>query len=167
MIRFQELMARRTAKNPMGEPPEYAVYPPSLKEPYRTRRYAVGEAMYARLGIPRSDKLARLRWFQSNDRFFGAPAGLFCFVDRIMGPPQWSDLGMYLQTAMLLFEERGVATCPQEAWFRWRETVSRFVEAPEELMLFCGVAIGHADPEAPVNGLRTARADVDEVVTFV
>ena len=137
MARFQELMARRVAENPVGEPPEYAVYPPSLKEPYRTRRFAVGEAMYERLGIPRSDRLARGRWFQNNDRFFGATAGLFCFVDRVMGPPQWSDLGMFLQTAMLLFQERGVDTCAQEAWSRWHETVSRFVGAPKELMLFC------------------------------
>ena len=125
MSRFRRLMARRSAENPIGEPPEYAVYPPSLKEPYRTRRFAVGEAMYERLGIPRSDKAARLRWFQNNDRFFGAPAALFCFVDRVMGPPQWSDLGMFLQTAMLLFQERGVDTCPQEAWSRWPTTVSR------------------------------------------
>lgn len=167
MARCQALMAQRIEENPMGEPPEYAVYPPALKEPYRTRRFAVGEAMYERLGIPRSDKAARLRWFQNNDRFFGAPAGLFCFVDRVMGPPQWSDLGMFLQTAMLLFQERGVDTCPQEAWSRWPETVSRFVGAPAELMLFCGVAIGHADPAAPVNALRTERADLKEIITFL
>jgi hypothetical protein len=34
-------------------------------------------------------------------------------------------------------------------------------------MLFCGVAIGHADPDAPVNALRTDRADPEEVTTFV
>jgi nitroreductase len=167
MSRFRDLMAKRTAENPMGEPPEYSVYPPSLKEPYRTRRFSVGEAMYEKLGIPRSDKLGRLRWFRNNDRFFGAPAGLFCFVDRIMGPPQWSDLGMYLQTAMLLFQERGLDSCPQEAWSRWPRTVSEFVGAPDELMLFCGVAIGRADPNAPVNSLLTERADPQEVMTFL
>ncbi len=167
MTRFRDLMSTRMAESPIGEEAEYAVYPPSLKEPYRTRRFAVGEAMYERLGIPRSDRLARLRWFQNNDRFFGAPAALFCFVARTMGPPQWADLGMFLQTAMLLFQERGVDTCPQEAWSRWHETVSKFVGAPDELMLFCGVAIGRADPEAPVNGLRSERAAPEEIMTFV
>ncbi len=167
MSRFRDLMAKRMAGSPMGEPPEYSVYPPSLKEPYRTRRFAVGEAMYEKLGIPRSDKAARLRWFQNNDRFFGAPAGIFCFVDRIMGPPQWSDLGMFLQTAMLLFQESGLDSCPQEAWSRWPRMVSEFVGAPDELMLFCGVAIGRADPDAPVNALRTERADPEEVMTFL
>jgi nitroreductase len=167
MARFRALMETRLAENPMGETPEYNVYPPNLKEPYRSRRFGIGQAMYEKLGIPREDKLARLQWLQSNDRFFGAPAAAFCFTDRIMGPPQWSDLGMLLQTAMLLFQEAGLGTCPQEAWSRWPKTVADFVGAPPELMLFCGLAIGHVDRSAPVNTLVSARAPMDEVLSFV
>jgi len=167
MARFTALMETRLAENPLGEPPQYEVYPPSLKEPYRTRRFEVGEAMYAHLGIPRADKFARLQWLQNNDRFFGAPAAAFCFTDRIMGLPQWSDLGMMLQTAMLLFTEQGIDTCPQESWSRWPQTVAGFVGAPPELMLFCGLAIGYADAGAAVNRLVTARAAAAEVITFL
>ena len=167
MSRFRAVMEPKLSDNPMGETPEYAVYPPDLKEPYRTRRYVVGEAMYGLLGIGRENRLGRLQWFQNNDRFFGAPAAVFCFTDRIMGPPQWSDLGMMLQTAMLLFAEQGLATCPQEAWCRWPRTVAEFVGAPGELMLFCGMAIGFADPDAAVNRLRTERAPVQEFLTVV
>ncbi len=167
MARFRALMETRLAENPMGETPEYNVYPPNLKEPYRSRRFGIGQAMYEKLGIPREDKLARLQWLQSNDRFFGAPAAAFCFTDRIMGPPQWSDLGMLLQTAMLLFQEAGLGTCPQEAWSRWPKTVADFVGAPPELMLFCGLAIGHPDRSAPVNTLVSARAPMEEVLSFV
>lgn len=167
MARFRAVMETRMAENPVGETPEYEVYPQALKEPYRSRRFAVGEAMYARLGIPREDKIGRLTWFQSNDRFFGAPAAVFCFVDRIMGKPQWSDLGMMLQTAMLLFEEAGYATCAQEAWCRWPATVSAFCGAPEELMLFCGLAIGREDRAAAVNALVTERAPEAEVLSFL
>jgi nitroreductase len=167
MDRFRALMDTRLAENPLGEEPEYAVYPPNLKEPYRSRRFQVGEDMYAKLAIPRDDKLARLQWLQSNDRFFGAPAAAFCFTDRIMGPPQWSDLGMLLQTAMLLFEEAGLGTCAQEAWSRWPKTVADFVGAPPDMMLFCGLAIGHPDRAAPVNTLRAARAPHDETISFV
>jgi nitroreductase len=167
MARFRAVMEPKLAESPVGETPEYAVYPPELKEPYRSRRYAVGEAMYALLGIGRDNKFGRLQWFQNNDRFFGAPAALFCFTDRIMGPPQWSDLGMMLQTAMLLFAELGLATCAQEAWCRWPRTVAEFVGAPAELMLFCGMAIGHADPAASVNGLRTERAPAQEFITVL
>ena len=167
MSRFRALMETRMAESPVGEAPEYAVYPAALKEPYRSRRFQIGEAMYEKLGIAREDKFARLQWFQNNDRFFGAPAAAFCFTDRIMGPPQWSDLGMLLQTAMLLFEEAGLGTCPQEAWSRWPRTVADFVGAPAEMMLFCGLAIGHPDRAAAVNALVSERAPQAEIMTFV
>lgn len=150
-----------------GETPVYAVYPPRLKEPYRSARFKVGEDMYALLGIPREDKPARLRRLAENFRFFGAPAALFCFIDRVMGPPQWSDLGMFLQTFMLLATEQGLGTCAQEAWASRPAAVGEFVGAPDELMLFCGMAIGHTAEEAPVNSLVSERAPLDEWAKFL
>jgi nitroreductase len=141
-----------------GETPAYDIYPPELGEPYRSRRFAVGEALYARLGIPREDKAARRMWFARNFAFFGAPVALFCTVDRQMGPPQWSDLGMYLQSLMLLLVEAGLASCPQECWAVYPDSVTRFLGTPPERMLFCGMAIGYEDPSEPANQLETERA---------
>ena len=163
MARFRQHVQARTDR----ETPEYAVYPPSLKEPYRSSRFKCGEDMYALLGIPREDKPARFAHLARNYDLFGAPAAIFCFIDRIMGPPQWSDCGMFLQSFMLLAQEAGLDTCPQEAWASKPETVASFVGAPEELMLFCGVAIGHADPDAPVNTLVTDREPLDTWATFL
>ena len=169
MTEFRALMESRLAgeKLPGGESAEYTVYPPKLKEPYRTSRFQVGEAMYALLGISREDRPARLQWFANNYRFFGAPAAIFCFVDRIMGPPQWSDLGMFLQSFMLAATEAGLDTCPQEAWSAYPRTVAEFCGVPPELMLFCGVAIGHGDPDAPVNRLETEREPLSAWVEVV
>ncbi len=69
-------------ETPMGESPEYFIYPPELVEPYRTRRYRVGEMMYATMGIPREDKMARVQFFAGNWEFFGAPVGLVFTIDR-------------------------------------------------------------------------------------
>jgi len=159
--RFRALMAARLMAG-TTEPPAYAIYPPELGEPYRTRRFEIGEALYGRLGIPREDKAGRRRWFAQNFAFFGAPVALFCTVDRAMGPPQWSDLGMYLQTLMLLLVERGLGSCPQECWAMYPETVTAFLGTPPERMLFCGMAIGHPDAGAPANALRSARAPLAE-----
>ena len=48
-----------------------------------------------------------------------APAAMFFAIDRIMGADQWADVGMFMQSVMLLARERGLHTCPQEAWASW------------------------------------------------
>jgi len=145
----------------------YDIYPHKLKEPYRTSRFELGEQMYDLLGIGRDDKEARIKQVMKNFEFFGAPAAIFCFVDRQMGPPQWSDLGMFLQTFMLLATEAGIDTCAQEAWSMKQESVSSFVHADPEDMLFCGVAIGYRDKNAVINGLRSQRRPLNEWATFL
>ena len=121
------------------EVPAYEIYPKNLKEPYRTSRYELGEQMYKLLGIARDDKEGRLAQVMQNFKFFGAPAAILCFVDRQMGPPQWSDLGMFLQTFMLLAKEAGLDTCAQEAWSMKQDSVAQFVKSGDDDMLFCGL----------------------------
>ncbi len=163
---FKAKMRDRLATNPEPDPLEYHIYPENLWEPHRTSRFRVGEQMYGLIGIPRDNKAGRLVWLQNNYQFFGAPAALFTYIDKRMGLPQWSDLGMYLQTVMLLLREHGLDSCAQECWSNYPDTVREFLGAPAELMLFCGMAIGHRDPDAPVNRLVTERAAVDEFTTF-
>ncbi|HEX2559076.1 nitroreductase [Phenylobacterium sp.] len=145
------------AANPFGETPEYDVYPPNLWDPFRTRRFQNGEDLYATIGIPREDKPARLRQLAKNGTFFGAPVGIFFCLDRKLGPPQWVDLGMYMQNVMLLAVEQGLDTCPQEYWARYPQTIAQFLGMPEELMVFSGMALGWRDPEAPINTLLASR----------
>jgi len=149
------------------EKPEYEIYPPNLPSPYLDTRFKVGEDMYNLLGIPRQDKAARFAHLARNYSFFDAPVGLFCFVDRQMGPPQWSDLGMFLQTFMLLAQEAGLDTCAQEAWAMRANTVRKFVGAQDNLMLFCGIALGHKNPDAPVNTLVSDREPLSNWAKFV
>jgi nitroreductase len=168
LAQFKALAEKAVQQAPMGEAPlEYEIYPKSLKAPYRDYRFKNGEDLYATLGISRENKFARLGWFANNFKFFGAPMGLFCFIDRQMGPPQWSDLGMYLQTLMLLLHEAGVDSCPQECWSILHRTVQTFAGAPEELMLFCGMAIGYEDTAAPVNRMRADRAPLQDFCRFL
>jgi nitroreductase len=144
------------ASTPMEEP-EYEVYPSNLWEPFRTRRYVCGEDLYASIGISREDRPGRFRQLARNTLFFDAPVGLFFCLDRKLGPPQWADLGMYMQSFMLLAVESGLATCAQEYWARYPQTVARFVNLPDDHMLFSGMALGYADESAPINNWRTRR----------
>jgi nitroreductase len=161
-----EALKARVAANLGGETPEYDVYPDNLWDPFRTRRFECGEDLYATLGIPREDKPARLQQLFKNTQFFGAPVGLFFSLDRKLGKPQWADVGMYMQTVMLLAVERGLATCAQEFWARYPRTVGEHVGLPEDHMLFSGMALGWADETAPINSLRTRRDPFDVWATM-
>jgi len=166
---LEELRARirpQAPTNPRGEGAEYRIYPDPLKEPYNGRRYEVGALLYRTLGIPREDRPARYRQYARNFEFFGAPVGLFFCIDRTMGPPQWSDLGMFVQTLMLLARGEGLHTCGIEAWTHWHKTVSTYLDLPSEQMVFCGMALGYADPAAPINQWRAPRGGVDGFAVF-
>ena len=156
---LKALMRRRCAEDPEGEPMDYEFYPSDLKPAYLRRRVRNGEILYGALGIDRNDKDARLGWIHENFQFFGAPFGVFCFVERSFGPSQWLDLGIYLQTVLLLLTEAGYASCPQADWAMFERTVMRFLDSPPDLTLVCGIAIGHADLSRPENLIRTERDD--------
>jgi nitroreductase len=163
-----ELKKRTGERLAAGDPwdePEYEQYPATLKSPYRERRAAFGEQRYGSLGIPREDVEARQRAASANWDCFGAPAALFCYLDRDLGRPQWSDAGMYLQTVMLLLRAEGLHSCPQMAWAKFHESVSEIVAPPAGLVLFCGLSIGFEDVAA--DRTRTGRAPLGETVTFV
>ena len=149
-----------------GDEGERLVYPANLWDPYRTRRYKLGEDMYALLGIPRENKGARLMHLAQNYEFFGAPVGLFFVIEKAMGHGQWAHMGMFMQSLALAAEERGVQSCMQEAWARMRTPLAQHFALPDEEMIYCGMALGRADWDAPVNKLRSDRAPVDEIATF-
>jgi nitroreductase len=161
-----DLASRALSEAPRGEPSEYPIYPENLWEPYRSRRYDLGEAMYALLGIPREDKLARLERFARNYEFFGAPVGLFLVIERRMGHGQWAHLGMLMQSIALAALERGVSSCMQEAWGALRTSLGRHFAIGDHEVIYCGMALGYADPSHAVNRLRSERATVEEFASF-
>lgn len=165
LARLRKVAVERVAAGETWDEREFTMYPADMKAPYGERRAAFGAERYRALGVERGDWEARMRAAIANWDCFGAPAALFCYVDRDLGRPQWSDLGMYLQTVMLLLRAEGLHSCPQMAWSQVRTTVADVVDPPDELMLFCGMSIGYEDPD--VAYIRTGRAPLAETVTFI
>jgi nitroreductase len=142
--------------------PEYSIFPSVMTEPYATRRFHNGEAVYATIGVARDDHAGRMRLLERNFEFFGAPVGLFLGIDRSMQQGQWADLGMFAQSIMLLAREHGLHTAALESWSLWPRTVAAAVGMPDELMLFCGMALGHMDERHPINRVHVGRAPLAE-----
>ncbi|MEL6184574.1 MAG: nitroreductase, partial [Myxococcota bacterium] len=164
--KLSELAATTLMSNPAGEAEEHPIYPAKLWEPYRSRRFKIGEDMYALLGISREDKPSRLQWVARNYDFFGAPVGLFFVIDRGMGHGQWAHLGMFMQSVALAATARGLGTCMQESWGMVRKTLHGHFGLAEQEVLYCGMALGHPDPDAPVNRLRSDREEVEAFAHF-
>jgi nitroreductase len=165
LAEIRKLAGERVAAGDRWDEREYEMYPAALKSPYLERKAAFGAQRYGALGIARGDLEARQRAASANWNFFGAPAGLFCYIDRGMGLPQWADVGMYLQTVMLLLRAEGLHSCPQMAWSVYRKTVAKVLSPPDGLILYCGMSIGYEDITVPSE--RTGRAPLDETVKFV
>jgi nitroreductase len=163
---LKALLEPRMNELPKAEGGDYRIYPDPMEEPYRTRRFAVGEMLYQSIGVPHADKPARYRQYARNFQFFGAPVGLFFALDRSFGVAQWADIGGLLQTVMLLARGHGLHTCPQQAWVSWQRTMRTFLDLPDNLMVYSGLALGYADEAAAINSWRSPREPVDSFASF-
>jgi nitroreductase len=149
------------------DPMEYDFSAPGTLEKYKARLQAVGAAMYGAMAIARDASESRFDFARSNLLSFGAPVLLLCHFPKLMKEAQWSDVGMWLQTIMLLARGEGLDTCPQEYMGMYGRTIKAHLGLPDDHMLFCGIAIGWADREAPVNNFARERVPLDEQVTFM
>ena len=147
------------------ETPEFNVYPPDLWDPLRARRSAAARRRFDACGLDENPENTRLMQ-RLNYSFFGAPVGLFFFLDRRAGPPQWGDLGMMMQSFMLLALDHGLATCPQEIWANWPRTIAEFMNIPDGLMLYSGMSLGYEDTAAKINSFRTEREPLEGFAHF-
>jgi nitroreductase len=166
---LRKLIARVAEDLPKGaaaHAPEYDIYPKGLDGNYEARRRGVGEDLYGALQIPREDKMARMMWFARNFQAFGAPVLMLVHTPKYMGPPQWSDIGMWLQTIALLLREQGMDCCFQEAWAIYSKQIREVITIPDDHIFFCGVAIGWGDRDDPVNRFPVARAPLEEAVRW-
>ena len=156
---LKALMRRRCAESPDGESMTSAFYPEDLAPTFQGRRARSAKLMYEASGIDPLNTASRQAWIYENFQFFGAPLGLFVLTDRRFGVHQRLDLGIYLQTAMLLLREAGLESCCQTIWAMFEASVLAFLAAPAGLTLIAGMAVGYGDPDAPINRIDIDRED--------
>ena len=160
-------LQEKILESPPQDPVEYVITPPDLPQEYRDRLVAMGAGMYGAMGVSREDGAMREEIASRNATSFGAPVLLLCHVLRVMGPPQWSDVGMWLQTIMLLLREEGLDSCPQEFMALWGKLIKQHIGVDDsEQILFCGLAIGYRDEAAPVNHFERERVPLARQVRF-
>ena len=161
-----ELQAKITATAP--QKPEYDWEAPGQEDAYKQRLYGVSKGMFGAMGIARDDKAARMKAMMRNATSFDAPVVMFTYFPRLMKEAQWADTGMWLQTVALLLREEGLDCCFQEYMALYADVIRDFLGLDHErYMLFCGMAIGYRDPQAPLNNFERERVPLDQQVKFI
>ncbi|WP_454916075.1 nitroreductase [Xanthobacter sediminis] len=146
---------------------EYQYYPLTWREPYIGRRRKLGWDLYGSVGIVRGENERMMQQQARNLLFFDAPVGLFFTIDRDMERGSWLDYGMFIENIMIAARGFGLDTCPQGAFNPYSSVVAPRLGIPDSQMLVCAMALGHGDPDAPVNRFTTVREPVEEFVRFV
>jgi len=149
-----------------GHAQEVQYYPDEFFEPYLSRRRAVGWDLYGLLGIARGEAAKMKAQHRRNFQFFDAPVGMIFTVDRRLATGSWLDYGMFLQNVMTAARGRGLDTCAQAAWSHYHQAIRPVLGLSAEETVVCGMALGHADPDAPENALRTTRAPARGFMRF-
>jgi len=141
-------------------------YDGSYSGVYKERQYGAAAALYDSAGIAREDKAARQQQFMRNFTFFDAPHVAFLFLPEPFGLREACDLGMYAQTLMLAMTANGLGSCPQTSLSFEADCIREILGVDASNKLLFGISFGYPDPSAPVNDCITARAGVDDTVTF-
>ena len=145
---------------------EWNYYPVHWREPFLARRRKIGWDLYGLLGIGKGDFEATEKQRRRNFEFFGAPVGLLFSLDEDLEIGSWLDLGIYIGAVMIAARGLGLDTCPQAAFANYHAVIRKELGIPEKEIIICGMAIGHADNDAPENKLVTERAPASTFATF-
>lgn len=144
-----------------AEAEDYSYFPDPMPGHLRRRQVAAARALYDSIGIAREDRGGRDQQFERNFRFFDAPVALVVTIERGLGSGSFMDLGMALYGLLLAAQSRGLASCAIGALASYPGLVRAHLGLGPEAHIVCGVALGYADADAPVNRTRTSRVDLD------
>jgi hypothetical protein len=147
---------------PHAEVPFPLDYPP----PYKQRRQDCGVALYKNMGIARDDTAGRYTAWLRNYAFFDAPHVAIVACDRRLGPYAYVDVGVWLGYVLAACAERHIDTCPMASVAAYPDTLRAQLPIAETDVILFGIALGHADADAPANRTRTTREPTGANVTF-
>lgn len=145
---------------------DYSYYPKFIPKPYQTRRKETGLLLYETLDIKREDKEKRRKQWRANYDGFEAPTILYFFMSKELTTGSYLDMGMVMQSTVLLAQEMGLATCVMASLGEYPHIVRETLNIDEDKFLICGIALGYEDSAAKINNYRTPRLKVEEFATF-
>ena len=145
---------------------DYPYYPEVIPATYQNRRKETAIQLFNSLGIKKEDKEKRVKQWRANYDAFGAPVVIYFFMDKKLTTGSYIDMGMVMQSALMLAQEQGLATCAMASLGEYPNIVREVLELDNNKYLICGIALGYEDESANINSYRTPRLEVEKFATF-
>jgi len=145
---------------------DYPYYPETIPALYQKRRKETGLQLYNSLNIKKEDKERRIKQWRANYDAFGSPVILYFFMDNELTTGSYIDMGMAIQSTLILAQEQGLATCTMASLAEYPDIVREVLKIDNTKALICGIALGYEDKEAKINSYRTPRLKIEEFSTF-
>lgn len=135
-------------------------------EPYRSRRLELSRTQQQFLGIDPDDRQQVQEFWLKGYSFFGAPTGIIIYIADTL--PTWSilDVGMVLQTIMLLAHNQGLGSCAQLQMVAYPDILRRLMKIPPSKKIVVGLSVGYPDEEDRMAQFVSGRISLDEMVTW-
>ena len=165
----QQLQAAIEAELDAGTKP-YPTWPSGgvgLHGIYKERRRACGYGYYNTMGVSRDNKAGQAALLRKNWEFFGAPHVAFFSMPDTMHRANAVDMGILLQTIMLLMTERGISSCPQGALASYPGPVYQMADIPQGNAILFGLSFGYADEAAQINEVRMQREPYNAFTSLI
>lgn len=144
-------------------------FPPAkdaIRGVYKERRRACGWSYYGTMGVTREDTEGRIAIARKNFEFFGAPHVAFFSMPIEMDRSSAVDMGIFLQSVMLVMAERGIGCIPQGALGNYPDPVREIADIPEGNGILFGLSFGYEAKGELINTVRMPREPLDIVASF-
>ncbi|MGN2640486.1 nitroreductase [Nocardia takedensis] len=145
--------------------PDYP-FPARYDGVFRDRRRECGLQLYDSVGIVKGDNAGTMRQALRNFELFDAPHVAIVTSEADLGVYGAVDCGLYIGTFLLAAQSLGLGAAPQAALASYAPFLRDWFGLPEQRKVVAAISFGYPDTDHPVNGFRTARAELDQVATW-
>ncbi|EFK07120.1 nitroreductase family protein [delta proteobacterium NaphS2] len=98
--------------------------------------------------------------------FYGAPTAIIISIDEAFSSARLTDIGVLVGYLVLAAHGLGLSTCPIGLITAFDTDIKEELSLPEEKQVVIGVAVGYGDTTAAINGARSEKAPLEDVVKW-
>ncbi len=98
--------------------------------------------------------------------FYGAPTAVIISIDQVFSSARLTDIGVLVGYLVLAAHGLGLSTCPIGLITAFDEDIKEELNISDECRVVIGVAVGYGDPDSPINGSRSERVPLGDVVKW-